>query len=180
MFISTGQFVHDVVPGIMRGRQRLNVLLASYNELDIPLAPPGPAQNGLEITLRSGGLKHYTLLPSESVAQQMERQSGDAQNIVDGWEDPAEHYDLAVVYLGLTGFDKALMYALGLRRRHIADRVVVITCDCNKVSKEQKLKRILDAGTLVAAIITPWCGGQDDFGELYNGFIEVWPQVRAT
>jgi hypothetical protein len=125
------------------------------------------------------GQQPERLIGSIAEGERMIAGVGAAQQAVAHATDNSERYNLAVVYLGLTGFDKALMYALGLRRRQIAEQVAVITCDCNKSSKSHKLERILTARTLTAAIITSWCGGQDDFADLYDGIREVWPQLRG-
>ena len=183
MFISTGQFVHDVLPGMMRGKKKFRVLMTNYNDLDIPPAPLGQRQRGLEITVRSGGLEAYAFLEpkhrGETAVEQMERQASVAQDAVERGTDNTERYDLAVVYLGLTGFDKALMFALKLRRLGVASSVAVLTCDCDTSAKQRKLERLICGGPITSALLTPHCGGQADLEELYDGLLEVWPQVRA-
>jgi hypothetical protein len=115
----------------------------------------------------------------ELVTEQMERQAGAAlDGVADATED-VERYDLAVVYLGLTGFDRALMFALGLKRRNVASAVVVLTCDCDKSAKQRKLERLIGGGPITSALLTPHCGGQGDLEELHDGLLEIWPQVRV-
>lgn len=184
-FVSTGQFVHDVMPGLMRGRTGYRVLLASYRDFgDIAADLQGDRCRGLEITTRGGNLDAFewveALSPNSAVAvAQMERQAADAQRRVTRATDSNERHDLAIVYLGLTGFDKALQYALGLKRRGTANRVAVLTCDCDETTKKERLGAADCREAFVSNILTPWCGGYTDFVQLAEGMTEVWPQVRT-
>jgi len=180
LFITTGQFIHDALPSLMRGKTGFSVLLATYNDAgDIVAGVPIPA--GLRITTRTGNLVYSVREPvgrfDEPVPRQMECQAAVAQAAVSSATD-REAYDLAVVYLGLTGFDRALSYALRLHRDKTATTVAVLTCDCDKQEKEKKLRRHVDAGDISMALITKACGGQADLPDIHLGLQEIWPQCK--
>ncbi len=183
--ISTTQFVQDVLPGLMRDHAAYRVLLATYNDVgDEPVGFLPPGSGGLEITTRCGNhaytwddVRRLATVPGEDA--RIGARASQAQEAVAAATDRSERYNLAVVYFGLTGFDKALTYALLLKRRGQAETVIGLTCNCLLEHKMDKLERPLHERRIDTALVTPACGGQGDFQHLIAGITATWPSVRA-
>ena len=183
MFISTSQFVALRLPALMRDRRTFRVLLASYRDFGyIAHRPHGLAR--LEIITRQGNLAYAGEGPGGRMvrpqsAEEMVLEAHMAQDAVERALDGSARFDLAVVYLGLTGFDKAWQYALRLKRIGGVSSLAVLTCDCDEERKAAVLGPY--AGRAIAdALITPACGGQGDFQAIYDGILKAWPKSRRS
>jgi hypothetical protein len=185
MFITTGQFVQERLPQLMAGRPAFRVLLATYNDLgmevDDVLKHLG---RGLEVTTRAGNLEYspqevLNTLSPPAARKRMEAEASAAQSVVErAIRQDATCYDLAVVYVGLLGFDRSFAYAAGLKKYDRASSVVVLTCDCDLKTKEAKLASSVDSGLISSAIITKWCGGQRELANITVGLVAQWDGLR--
>lgn len=185
MFIPVRRFIDDL-PGILAGKERLDVLFASYR--GIGPRPNGPVQTGdknLTVTVQAG-LREYSLesLIAFGIAgslglRMMEEESGAAfsamrQRLPDRNTDPDKPF-LAVVYLGLVQFDQALGLVGQLRQQHPDAVIATLTCDCDTRSKGARLEPLVGS-EINYSLITEECGGNSPMDAIVRSILANWPQ----
>lgn len=190
MFLTIEQFVKDKLPYILAGQERQNVLLASYRAIgDYKSGPVETGDKNLSVTVQTG-FDQYDVASTFAFAagdpllgaDLMRDQSRTAlQSVAQrvGESLPATDESLlAVVYLGLTAFDAATVFALNLKKRYPEAVIVTLTCDCDGSGKRQKLQPLVDSGAITYSLVTHECGGQGPMAAILRLIIAGWP-VRS-
>ncbi len=187
MFITGGQFIREQLPELMKGHTSFRVLLATYNDLGMEVDDALKCLGrGLEVTTRAGNLEYspqevLNALSPPAALKRMEHEASAAQSVVErAIRQDATCYDLAIVYIGLTAFDRSLKYAVGLKKYGKASNVVVLTCDCDLKTKETKLVSSVDSHLISSAISTKWCGGQCELTNITVGIVAQWDSIRQV
>lgn len=184
-FLSVGGFISFRVPSIISGKS-LNAIFASYNRVgNYYSGRQDTGKNGLNVFVQNG-YAITALLASELEGMSIERAMADAartgQQIVDSElnEIPSNIESgtntLLIIYGGLNAFGLCLSSIHAFRRKNPQATIVILTCDCDIDSKTPILHRIQTMGDVNDVIVTPYCGGQDQMGQILDALISGWPE----
>ena len=175
---TTETFLSDVLPGLLAGKNELNVLLVSYHRVDEVVE----VKDGLRIKVLSGNLRYsdelmsgFLLLgPHPANTAQMKKEGRAAfERTVSGLQMENKGPVLAIVYVGVSAFDESLDLALKIARNPNTD-VVVVTCDCNFGQRVQKLDTHVEMGNLKAAVEARYCGGTEAMNDIAREINQIW------
>lgn len=200
-FKTVEMFIGEDLPRLVQGKQQMTAFFATYNVVrghDNGLVKHG--KGGLTIWVQNGDVIYSDVafgmlaagvfnpsdpvmrIVSEAGNRKLNAQAATAQAQVEQAlaDQPAivnAENILAVVYAGLSAFDKAVAFASSLRAQHSHATVVVLTCDCQLESKGFELKPLMERGVIDYALATPECGGRKPMRTLLEALVAAWPKT---
>lgn len=200
-FKTVETFISDELPRLVQGKQQMTAFFATYNVVnryENGLVKHG--KGGLTIRVQNGDVIYsdaaFGMLvagafhPSDPSMRRVSdignrilntqaatTQAKVEQALADQLAIVNAENILAVVYAGLSAFDKAVAFASSLRAQHPHATVVVLTCDCQLESKRFELEPLIKQGVINYALTTPECGGREPMRKLLEALIAAWPKI---
>lgn len=132
-------FYVDVLPRIMRDKQRLHVLLAST--AGVGSLPPGPVDTGkwgLTVSVQTSSLEYPE--------QDLRREAADLKDI------------LAVIFADADDLDEAYGLARLIRLDHEEADIVIVTDEYAVFAEPLKVKKMIDKVQLCGLVVTGMAG----------------------
>ncbi|MBP9869856.1 hypothetical protein KBC59_04860 [Patescibacteria group bacterium] len=154
---SVDEFIQKSVPDLIKGRERLNVVISTYGRLPPDrLMPISETPPGLQIFAQVGeaNLEFKKLL-------------GNAAPTV------------AFFYFGRRGKSEPIEAALEFQRAHGA-KVVLVACDCDWRKKLELTAEHILKGEIQDIVFGPLCGGEFDLPRIRDAIIRSWPERLAS
>jgi hypothetical protein len=178
MFTNISSFLENEIPVFLAGIERLHIFLGTYNSVsghESGLVRTGLI--GLTMQIQSGDLWYAPITDGERTwPPPFAAISGTATKLE---VKPQEEISLfAVIYAGLTGFDRAVNSARSIKQQNPGAKVAVVTCDCDPRKAEEILRPLLDSHELDFVIVDHRCGGYGAMREILDGIVRIWP-IRA-
>ncbi|MFC1702965.1 hypothetical protein ACFLZO_00685 [Patescibacteria group bacterium] len=189
MYRSLKSFLDNHLPELIAGKPRLRASFISYNHI-------GRHKTGairtddptLSVTTHIGNRTWSgpsNVLPVNKTAA-LYTDMNAARAIIAQQElertfvvPPAEDGDntLFFVYAGrLPQFYDVVDFAVGLKRKNPAAKVVVVSCKCQTYEKGHRLVWAIEDNEVAFAVEVDDCGGFESMSAIMDRLIGIWPQ----
>lgn len=187
------QFVDNQLPQLVQNP--LTALFSTYREVSgYENGSVETGKKGLKVIVQNGrmafdpfdlaGLMIGNIFPEHPEARKIgdvalescEYRAGSAQERVERvLALKKDDNMLAVIYAGVSGFEKATDFAVRLKQENPKTIIVVLTCDCNPSWKEESLLPLVEAGEIDYALVTGECGGRRAMKSILEKLVSIWP-----
>lgn len=193
--INVLSFISVSIPKLIAKGRQLKAIFMTYNTVEGHNdGPVATNKTGLEITVATGNMRFDPLramlgMHAEAIGdfqtanvlwEGVEADGREAERevvtkvlpVIEGGQ-PGNF--LAVIYAGISAFKEATRTAREVHRKIPGAHIVILTCDCDLHRKLNQLESLVESGEIQEVVVTGWCGGHGDMGEMVDALIDAWP-----